>query len=232
MGSSITTRITRGKIHIQRKRFELAELLGRIVEDHRSVFTSASVELEVRLVPKSVWVNADAARIAQAVENLLQKAAKFTVRGGHVTSALEADDSRRMAVIRVRDTGIGIGPDSLPQLFQPFMQADITLERSRGGLGLGLALVKGLVDLHGGTVDVRSEGLAKGSEFTIRLPLEHEMIVSESTASATPKSPARRVLIIEDNVDAADTLRAALEFGNHKVEVACNGQEALPVPFL
>jgi hypothetical protein len=97
---------------------------------------------------------------------------------------------------------------------------NVASRRSRGGLGLGLALVKGLVDLHGGTVDVHSEGLGKSSESTIRLPLEHEMIVSESTACATPKRPARRVLIIEDNVDAADTLRAALEFGNHKVEVA------------
>jgi two-component system CheB/CheR fusion protein len=221
------TRITRGKIQIQPERLELTQLVHRTVEDHRSEFTKADIEIEIRLTARQLWVNADAARIAQAVGNLLQNAAKFTERGGHVVLALEEDATRRMAVIRVGDTGVGIGADVLPRLFQAFTQADSTLDRSRGGLGLGLALVKGLVEMHGGTVEARSDGLGMGAEFTIRLPLDPEAADSGSADVGPLRAPARRVLIIEDNVDGADMLRQALELGEHEVEVAYNGPDGL-----
>ena len=221
------TRISSGKIKILRERFELAEMLHRTVEDHRVEFTAAGVELELRLADKPLWLSADPSRIAQAVGNLLQNAAKFAGLGGRVTLALEEDADRGVAVVRVRDTGIGIAPDVLPQLFQPFMQGPSTLDRSRGGLGLGLALVKGLVELHGGTVEARSEGVGKGAEFTITLSLDRATAATKSLSSELPASRVRRVLIIEDNADVANSLREALGFLKHAVEVAYNGYDGL-----
>jgi PAS domain S-box-containing protein len=221
------TRITRGKIQIQRARIDLAELLRRTVEDYRFEFSDAGVELETRLERGPVWASADAARVAQIVGNLLRNAAKFTGAGGRVTLTLDEDLACRDAVIRVSDTGIGISRDVLPQLFQPFTQADTSLDRSRGGLGLGLALVKGLVELHGGSVLARSDGIGKGSEFTVRLPILPGSTVSESAGPVLPECPARRVLIVEDNVDAAEMLRTALTFGGHAVEVAHDGPGGL-----
>ncbi len=221
------TRITRGKINIQRERFELGGLIARTVEDHRSLFAGGGLSLEVRLPSAPLWLNADASRIAQAVGNLLQNAAKFTATGGHVTLALEEDATRDMAVIRVRDNGYGIGSDVLPRLFQPFTQADSTLDRSQGGLGLGLALVRGFVELHGGTVEAFSRGLGQGSEFTIRLPLLHEATAAEPDVPGPMKTAGLRVLVIEDNVDAADMLRMALELGGHEVEVAFAGPDGI-----
>ena len=211
------TRITRNKIHLQRAPFDLAELLRRTADDYRTQFTTAGIELRVLMPTVSVWVNADAARVAQAVGNLLQNAAKFTGKPGHVTLVLDEERPsggatwEPMAVIRVRDDGIGISADVLPSLFQPFTQAENTLDRSRGGLGLGLALVKGMAELHGGTVEVRSEGLGKGAEFILRLPIEHEAAAVAPVARKPAARAAKRVLVIEDNVDAANSLREVLD---------------------
>jgi PAS domain S-box-containing protein len=221
------TRITSGKMQVQRMRLELAELLLRTVEDHRSEFVAAGVELEVRAAPKPLWVNADAARIAQALGNLLQNAVKFTGRGEQVTLTLDEEVDTSMAVIRVRDTGIGIAPDVLPRLFQPFSQADSTLHRGRGGLGLGLSLVKSLIELHGGTVDAYSDGIGKGAEFIARIPLAGEETSAPRPGGDRAATNRRRVFIIEDNIDAADSLREALEFGEHQVEVVYNGSDAI-----
>ncbi len=221
------TRITRGKVLLQRSRVELADLLRRTAEDHRSVFVASGLKLEVRVDTGPIWLNGDPVRLAQAVGNLLQNAAKFTARGGHVLLALGEDVPRRTAVIRVHDDGMGITPDVLQQIFQPFQQADRTLDRSRGGLGLGLALVKGLVELHGGEVSGHSEGTGKGAEFTIRLPLEETAHAAQTVAVETPVRVPRRVLVIEDNVDAANSLREALELGEHTVGVAYDGPEGL-----
>lgn len=134
--------------------------------------------------------------------------------------SLERDDQGHQAVIRVRDTGVGMAPEVLRQLFQPFAQAHQTLERSQGGLGLGLSLVKGLVELHGGTVKAHSEGPGAGAEFTVRLPLHAGAAVAAAVETEPPSAAPRRVLIIEDNVDAADSLRDVLQLGGHQVEVA------------
>ncbi len=222
------TRISRGKVQIQRSRLELGELVRRTAADHRDQFASAGVDFDLRLTGEPLWVDADAARIAQAVGNLLQNASKFTPRGGRVTLVLEEDVPFRTAVIRIRDTGIGIAPGVLRRLFEPFTQADDTLERSQGGLGLGLALVKGMVELHGGTVEARSPGTGQGSEFVIRLPTRPEATGLEPLPPRRerPRS-SRRVLVVEDNVDSADSLRQALKVAGHTVELARSGPEGL-----
>ncbi len=221
------TRITRNKIEIQHQRLDLNEVVRSTLEDQRSQFEDGEVELRLSAAADRVFVNGDWNRLSQAVGNLLQNAGKFTGRGGSVTVSVSAESPSGQAVIRVADTGLGIAPDVLPRLFQPFMQADSTLDRSKGGLGLGLALVKGLVELHGGTVSARSDGLGKGAEFVVRLPLDRSR-PPDAVAPSTSREPSpRRVLIIEDNVDAAVSLREALELGGHVVEVAHGGPDGL-----
>jgi two-component system CheB/CheR fusion protein len=220
------TRIARGKVQLRFDCLELGALLRRAVEDHRSTLGNAGLELAVRIAQKPLWVNGDATRLAQVVGNLLHNAAKFTNWGGHVQVALEEDPPRGMAVIRVNDDGAGIQPQLLPRLFQPFEQADRTLDRSRGGLGLGLAVVKSMTEQHGGEVQAHSDGPGKGAEFTIRLPLVASPAVRPATA-ISPLRTARRILVIEDNVDAADSLREALELAGHEVEVAYDGLDGL-----
>ena len=137
-------------------------------------------------------------------------------------SGLDLREKTHQAVVKISDTGVGIAPEVLAKLFQPFMQADQTLDRSQGGLGLGLALVKGLVELHGGSVAVYSEGLGKGTEFVVRLALAEAETTSLPRSERPPRS-RRRILVIEDNIDAADTLREALELCDHEVQVAYDG---------
>lgn len=161
------------------------------------------------------------------IGNLLANAAKFTPRGGWAVLAVEATPDGQ-ALIRVRDSGAGMSPETLERLFEPFVQAAQTLDRSRGGLGLGLALVKGLVELHGGTVTAHSEGEGRGSEVTISLPLAAAARTGLAVGPAPrPVGPARRVLVIEDNVDSAETLREVLELSAHEVATAYSGPEGV-----
>jgi PAS domain S-box-containing protein len=218
------TRISRGKVQLVRETLDLAEVARRAAEDHLSAFVASGVALEVTIAEAPVRICGDRTRVAQVIGNLLQNAWRFTPAGGKVSVSVEASAELWQAVARVRDTGAGIAPEMLPRLFEPFTQADTSLDRSKGGLGLGLALVKGLVEMHGGTVSAVSEGLGHGAEFTVRFPLEHATpVVEASRGGAAPGGRARRVLIIEDNVDAAETLREVLEFGGHVVEVAYIG---------
>jgi PAS domain S-box-containing protein len=221
------TRISRNKIRLERQVLEVNDLVRRTIEDYRSLFEKNEVGVEAKLAHEPIRVNADGTRLAQVVGNLLQNAAKFTGRGGQTTVSVCVAQAQQQAVISVSDTGVGMPPDVLARLFQPFMQADTTLDRSKGGLGLGLALVKGLVELHGGTISARSEGLGKGAEFIVRLPLVLEAGEAAEARPASAKPAGRRVLIIEDNIDAADSLRDVLEFGDHVVEVAYHGPEGL-----
>jgi PAS domain S-box-containing protein len=174
------TRISRGKIALRRARVDARELVLRTCEDHRSVFEQSGVELRTELPADAVWIEADPMRLGQVVGNILQNAVKFTPVGGRVVVAAAPAAGR--LELRVRDTGVGIEPDHVERMFQPFEQADRTLARSAGGLGLGLALVKGLVELHGGTVTARSEGLGRGTEVVVTLPLAS----SESAPSTSP----------------------------------------------
>jgi PAS domain S-box-containing protein len=218
------TRISRGKIQLQRERVELGEIVRRTVEDHRSTFAANGIHIDGPTTSKPMWLTADPTRIAQVVGNILTNAAKFTPRGGRVDVALEQEGQH--AVLRVLDTGVGIPRDMLDRLFEPFMQADQSLDRARGGLGLGLSVARDLAELHGGSVTATSEGTGRGAEFTVRLPLEER---TEKTVAAEEARPARsrRVLIIEDDTDAAVSLKGVLELDGHEVQLASNGPEGL-----
>jgi two-component system CheB/CheR fusion protein len=221
------TRIARGKAALQRERLDLGEVVGRTVEDYRAAFAEGGVAFADAISAEPMWLTGDATRIAQVVGNLLGNAVKYTPRGGSVELTLErASDA---ALLRVRDNGHGIAPDVLEHVFEPFAQAPQTPDRKSGGLGLGLALVKGFVQLHGGTVAASSRGVGGGAEFAVRLPLEPVMAAEAEPEARDRPVRCRRVLIIEDNMDAADTLRDVLELCGHEVRVAFDGPEGLRV---
>ena len=220
------TRISRGKIHLHRERVDFARTVRRTLDDHRPLFASRQIEVDLGERAGPLVVDADPTRLAQIIGNLLQNAVKFTNSGGRVRVSVESGNAGD-AVLRVQDDGIGLSREMLPKLFQPFTQADESLHRSIGGLGLGLALVKGLAELHGGTVEARSDGPGRGAEFTVRLPAT---ALYERAAERRPPAPPprrRRVLIIEDNLDAAETLRLVLEMGDHEVTVAYDGRAGI-----
>jgi PAS domain S-box-containing protein len=223
------SRISRGKIALRRGRVELSSVVDQAVETVRPLLAAMQHELTVTLPPQPVYVDADAGRLAQALGNLLNNACKFTDRGGHV--AVVVEHSGGQAVIRVRDDGIGIAAEHVAGLFEMFAQVDTSLERSRDGLGIGLTLVKTLVELHGGTVEVHSDGPGRGSEFTVRLPA---LAAAEATeAGAPPPGPApapigpRRVLIVDDSRDGAESLALLLQLAGHETHLAHDGAEAV-----
>jgi two-component system CheB/CheR fusion protein len=218
------TRISRNKLTLQRKRLDLDELVRQTIDDHRREFEKSKVHIELVPASEPVFVTGDWNRLAQVVGNLLQNAAKFTGPGGRARVAVSTDRAAKLgAVVRVADTGAGMAPEMLARLFQPFAQADTTLDRSKGGLGLGLALVKGLVELHDGSITAHSAGLGQGAEFVVYLPLSLEEVAVAAPSRTSAPGGRQRVLIIEDNIDAADSLREALEFSEHEVEVAYTG---------
>ena len=182
------SRIDRRAVVLQRERLDLCELVRSTIEDQRRAFFERQIALEVSTAPAEVWVNGDRTRLAQVVSNLLANAAKFTQPGGKTTVAVEADAARGQAIVRVQDTGRGIAPAMLSRIFDPFTQVDATLDRKKGGLGLGLSLVKGLVEMHDGSVSAASDGPGKGASFTIRLPLETTAPV-ETRAERTGGQP-------------------------------------------
>jgi DNA-binding response OmpR family regulator len=218
------TRVSRGKIRLVKARCDLSELLARVAQDHEPVLADRGIKFENLTGRDPVLVYADATRVAQILGNPLQNSAKFTNVGGRVTVALRLEGGT--AVLTVSDTGIGIAPELLGRVFEAFTQADESLDRSSGGLGLGLALVKGLVELHGGTVEARSEGLGRGSEFIVRLPVGTGAVATDVPVEVAAFK-SRRVLVIDDNNDAADSLREVLELVGHEVEVAHDGHQAL-----
>jgi PAS domain S-box-containing protein len=216
----------RGLIALQTERLDLARLVPTVAEDHRSLFEQAGLALEVVTPEVPVWLTGDPTRLKQVLDNLLQNSLKFTERSGWVWVRLEVRGSH--AEVSVRDTGVGIAADLLPQVFEPFTQADQGLARRQGGLGVGLSLVRRLVQRHGGKVEAHSEGRGRGSTFTVRLPVEPEpAALSEMTAS--PKAPGKqlRILVVEDNKDAAHSLRIMLELYGHEVRVAYTGPEGV-----
>ncbi|MBK9260097.1 MAG: response regulator [Polyangiaceae bacterium] len=225
------SRITRGKIALQRETLELATIVSRAVESSRPLIDARRHQLTVTWPPHSVRVDGDLTRLVQIIGNLLNNAAKYTDEGGHLW--LEAADENGEAVIRVRDDGIGLSADMLPHVFDLFAQSNRSLDRSQGGLGIGLTLVRRLVEMHGGKVEARSEGPGLGSEFIVRLPEVGPKEASDVGKSrwerARIEAGALRVLIIEDNVDAAETLSFMLELGGHEVRIAHDGASGLAV---
>jgi PAS domain S-box-containing protein len=216
------SRIQQRKVSLRRERLDLCRLARLAADDQAPAFANAGVAVAVETPPEPVWVYGDQTRLTQAVGNLLNNALKFTDSGGTVSVRVTVVDGRSSVI--VRDSGIGIEPDMLAHLFEPFAQADRSLERSKGGLGLGLALVKGLVELHGGTVKASSGGAEKGAEFVIEVPTQAQAQPVPPAPPPTPPERTRgRVLVVEDNKDAADSLRVLLELFGYQVEVAYSG---------
>jgi PAS domain S-box-containing protein len=222
------SRITRGKVELKRERVELATVVAKAIEQASPLIEQRRHDLAVRVPPRGLALDADPARLAQVIANLLTNAAKYTEIGGQLTlTAVRAGDE---VVLSVRDTGIGIAPDVLPRVFDMFVQERQALDRSQGGLGLGLTIVRSLVELHGGTVSVRSEGRGQGSEFTIRMPAA--MPAERATGglpavAARPAGDGRRILVVDDNEDAAELLSDLLEAMGNTIKVAHDGPAAL-----
>ncbi len=225
------TRIARGKILLRKERCDLREIVKQTTEDYRSLFRSGGVELDLELPDREAWLFGDPTRLAQAIGNLLHNANKFTETGGKVKVAMRLDKATKLAEITIQDTGIGIEPHILAHIFDVFRQADQGLDRSRGGLGLGLTLVKGLIEMHGGTVRARSEGSGKGSTFTISLPIRDPAGRSKPKDEVIPEQEVSgfQILIIEDNKDAAESARMLLTIEGHDVRIASSGREAFKI---
>jgi signal transduction histidine kinase/CheY-like chemotaxis protein len=222
------TRIARGKVLLRRERCDLRKILLQTTEDYRNIFRANNVQLNIDIPDEPVWMTGDPTRLSQALGNLLHNAHKFTEHDGNVHVGMSVGSNGRTARIVVQDDGIGIEPQILTHIFDVFRQADQGLARSRGGLGLGLTLVKGLIEMHGGHVSAQSEGTGKGSTFTLELPVElqHHVEGVPDDEEILP-SIAQRILIVEDNKDAADSARLLLRLEGHEVEIASSGREAI-----
>jgi len=222
------SRITRDKVELRKGRLDLLTVLHQVVGTIRPVAESRGLRLEVSLPREPLWVSADATRLEQVFMNLLDNAAKYT-DSGHVTLQVEKQgvDGSARAVVRVKDTGIGIPKEVQPYIFELFAQADTSLERSRGGLGIGLTLVRKLVQMHGGQVTVHSDGPGHGSEFVVKLPLLHELEIPVDLPRGRDARRGRRILLVEDNSDARQAMRDLLELWGHQVTVAPDGVQGV-----
>jgi PAS domain S-box-containing protein len=219
------SRIIRGNVDLHRENVDLATVVRRAIETAQPMIDAQGHELFVSLPPDKVILHVDVIRLAQVISNLLVNAAKYTEQSGQIR--LSGDCQAGQAIIRVRDNGIGIAPELLPRVFDLFVQADRALARSQGGLGIGLTLVKRLVESHGGTVDVHSDGPGRGSEFTVRLPAVADSPVTPAGDAQPAGVPGggrpRRVLIVDDNVDAADSAALLLRMWGHQVHTVHDG---------
>ena len=222
------SRVRRGRIELRRTPLSLSQSLSDALEASRPLLEARRHEVVVEEARDVLHVNADAVRLSQVFSNLLHNAAKYTDPGGRIEVASWRTATH--AIVRIRDSGIGISPEMLPRVFDLFTQAPVSLDRAQGGLGIGLTLVRALVELHGGDITAESAGLGQGSAFTVRLPL----CASPSTPSAPPRplvqgkpDRALRVLIVEDNEDAAESLAEVARHLGHEVEIAYTGITAL-----
>ncbi|MBV8575173.1 MAG: PAS domain S-box protein, partial [Acetobacteraceae bacterium] len=224
------SRITRGRLVLRKDYVDLGSLVGSAVETARPMIDAKRHTLAIELPAQRIELEVDPLRLSQALSNLLTNAAKYTDAGGNISIIVSLTNEE--LVLAVRDSGIGIDPAALPRLFEMFSQIDSAIDRAEGGLGIGLALVKGLIGLHGGKVEASSAGLGQGSEFRLRLPRSVVVSKPEAAASEEPPAPAPlrprcRVLVADDNRDAAETLAMVLRVAGHSVTVAHSGSEAL-----
>lgn len=217
------SRIVRGKITLDREVLVLGSLIRDLLQDRMEQIESQGLSLSTHFSEEPLWVEGDRVRLMQIFDNLLTNAIRFTPSGGKITVCVTREE--RDALVRIKDTGAGIEPKFLPYIFEPFQQAAQSLDRATGGLGLGLALVRGLIELHGGSVYARSEGVGKGAEFVARIPLV-EGPRQKPTVEET-KIPGQRVLIVEDIQDTAEALKDVLEEIGYKVAIAFDGPQAL-----
>jgi PAS domain S-box-containing protein len=224
------SRMVRGQIVLQKSTVELGEIVRHAVETSRPLIRMRKHRLDVKLPEQPIRLNADLTRMAQVLANLLNNAAKYTDAGGQISLVAHGDG--REVTISVRDNGPGISASLLPQVFDMFTQADRTLDRAQGGLGIGLTLVKKLVEMHGGSVEARSEGLGEGAEFIVRLPMltaeeeaETRRAVGESDVAA--RAHGLKILVVDDNVDAADSIAILLSMEGHQTQTVNNAHDAL-----
>jgi signal transduction histidine kinase/ActR/RegA family two-component response regulator len=219
-------RITRDKLELRAQSVELASIVHQAVETCRPCADEFHHAIRVDMPREPIWVHADPVRLGQVFSNLLNNACKFTEPGG--TISIEVKRTGHEAEISVKDTGIGIAPEKISSIFEMFEQIDNRMERTRGGLGIGLTLVKRLVELHGGQIAARSAGIGRGSEFIVRLPIVAEAASRPTAAAAAaPTRKSQRILVTDDNRDAANSLAMLLRVNGHKVEVAYSGAEAI-----
>jgi PAS domain S-box-containing protein len=228
------SRITRGKVALKEELVAIAEVVAKAIEIATPLLDQRTHVLDVD-VPRNLLVRGDSVRLSQVFSNLLTNAAKYTPPGGRIT--VRATEERGKLVIRVRDTGIGIAPDVLPKVFDLFVQERQAIDRSQGGLGLGLTIVRNLVERHGGTVSAHSDGPGAGSEFVVRLPRSNPSVELEATgdlksvseSAVTPSDAALKILVVDDSIDGAEMLAAALSAKGYETQVAFDGPTALRI---
>ena len=221
------SRISLGKLELRRERAELASMVHQAVEMCRPLAESAKHEVNVTLPPEPIYLHADPVRLAEVFANLLNNACKYTEPGGKVWLHAEREGSE--VVVTVKDTGVGIPPDRLGGIFEMFMQVDRSSERSQSGLGIGLTLVKRLVEMHGGSVEARSEGSGKGSEFVMRLPLmvDNPKAHERPDLTGKPQAAGHRILVVDDNQDTAESLAMLLQITGNETYTAYDGEDAI-----
>jgi len=221
------SRITRGQIELRKEPTDLSTVVRSAIEASRPLIESAGHELTVTLPDIPLTVEGDPVRLAQILSNLLNNAAKYTDPGGKISLEVRREDAS--AVLSVRDTGMGIPTDMLSRVFEMFMQVDRQADRAQGGLGIGLTLVKRLVEMHGGTVQARSEGAGRGTEFEVRLPVAERphAAVQEAPSAAPTVASSRRALVVDDNRDSAESMGLLLELLGAEVRVVFDGYDAL-----
>jgi CheY-like chemotaxis protein len=223
------SRITRGKVELRREPVALCHVVDKAVEIASQVLEQRAQRLTIEVAP-NLRSELDSGRMVQVLANLLTNAANYTEPGGQVRVTAEA--TKATVTLRIADTGIGIAPAMLPSVFEPFVQERQALNRPRGGLGLGLAIAKSFVELHGGSISAQSDGIGQGSEFTITLPRSHRKDAHRAGPQKTPRAkplPGARILLVDDNEGWADTAAHALRLLGHEVRVAHDGPEALRV---
>jgi PAS domain S-box-containing protein len=222
------SRITQGKIELRRERVELASIIQQAIETSRPAVEAAHHTLTVKVPTQPEYVNGDAVRLAQVFSNLLNNASKFTEPGGRISLMAEREGSD--VVVTVQDSGMGIRPEMLPNVFEMFTQVDRSLERTQDGLGIGLTLVKRLVEMHGGSVTAASDGPGKGSTFVVRLPIVmdgQQPVTSGGSNGEAKGEPIRRILVVDDNLDSAKSLAMLLKLTGSETQTAHDGIEAV-----
>jgi signal transduction histidine kinase/DNA-binding response OmpR family regulator len=224
-------RISRGKIQLRTEQVDLVEKISRVLEGCRPLIEKAGHQLNVSVPREPVWVKADRVRLQQIFENILVNAIKYTDSGGRIEISLKVENDE--AIVVIRDNGVGIAVDLIPRVWEMFVQVDVSSDRTRNGLGIGLTLARNLVQLHGGTIDCVSEGLGKGSEFTVRLPIMVPVSTNDpagdlSGAQKADESPmVGRIMVVDDNQDSAQSLGVLIGKWGHKVALAYDGPSAL-----
>jgi two-component system CheB/CheR fusion protein len=223
------SRISRGTISLRRNSVDLVKIVREAVEEVRPQIDARHQELTLSIPDEPLTVEGDATRLEQVVANLLANSAKFTQPGGRIR--IELGREAKDAVIQVIDNGVGMAPELLPSIFDLFVQAERSLERAEGGLGLGLTLARRLTELHGGSIEARSPGLGQGSKFIVRLPVTlHPRLADDAQSLPEPgggERTSRRILIVDDSVDAAESSAMLLQLNGHKIQVAFDGPSAL-----